>query len=634
MSVPTPSFTFIQRIFIKRFNYLLKKSKVRDLLEPEEVCRGLSILFMYYEQKGEQDEFLKFLQAIQGLNKEDIIKIIKGEKISINGEEYDKDKLIAFSNKLHLARTVSGNYGFHQKSFKKLAGENWDNSIAFVTNLTNLKAFQKNLNLSVSHAGTYYFSFPKHAVSIIAHEDGTYTYFDPNRYNVQLNKKFTLKQLTKKLIKIGNSISKTLKLSNEELIVQVEDLNFKQGNERIAENSVQYVIKAFNNSEEVPNIFKQRILLVFRKVQNGNISSLLALKNIKMIILEMNGKGIKRYNFLQEEISKCVEIYTSSDKLIKIKSPDKNMFSDKEKQKYSLLLLTSVGMSDIDTVKYLLDKGVSTNVAADQNYTALHIAVDNNDYEMVKFLLSYPDIQINRKINGLTAFDRAIDKGHTSIAQLFLADKRFEKKVNIDLTESLKKYISHENTFMVDTLLKLGVLAASAEVHEKEWISPLLVALQGNNKSVVKALLGAGVNMAMENGRVKSLMAAFKLEEDYILRPKNWVSYLINYFLGIHAKLKRFIAEIRKDDSIDDMEKYQKQFEIFFQKIPKFLRKLTNLSCYRESLQHEIVFNKASEIIRELESKPLDKPASFKDLASLISSKLQEAGLKKKTEGK
>ena len=191
---------------------------------------------------------------------------------------------------------------------------------------------------------------------------------------------------------------------------------------------------------------------------------------------------------------------------------------------------------------------------------------------------------------------------------------------------------------MVDLLLSLGTLLHPPE-GSKSAVSPLQIALQYNNKLAVKSLLKAGINVKMENGRVQSLMAVSKIEEKYLsLNVKNLNYYFINAILGVNKKLAKLVEVVRKNDTVDDLEEYQKHFEELFQKVPKFLRRLTNLTRYREELQDEIIFNKASEVIRELEKKSIESNKGYlplkgefdpmsEDLGSLLNTKLKEAGL-------
>ena len=409
MSVTTHNFIFIQRIFIKKFNYLLKKSGVNGFLDPEGACRGLSVLFMHYSQQGNQAEFIKFLQAIQQLKKEEIIRITNGESVYINGEEYDQSKIIAFTDKIRLVK-FPDDYGLFQRSFKKLFGANWDNAISFMANLENVKNLQKKLKLSIPRAGTYYVTFLGHAGCVLADNDGTYTYFDSNKFNTSKNAKLSIKKLAEKMAKTGEGIINNLNLPNSKLMVNVDDINFKRGDESIAEAGFKYVVKELGNMENFPNHFKYRVYQIFKQTETGNIPSLAALRNIRKIISELNENGIKSYNYLQKEITRFIEYYVSTENLMGLKLTEKNpLFSEKQKEKYANLLFAAILTSDIDTVQFLLDKGINPNVTEKGGDTVLHMAVNNNDYEIVKLLISYHNLQINQKSNAnLTAFDQAI----------------------------------------------------------------------------------------------------------------------------------------------------------------------------------------------------------------------------------
>lgn len=103
-------------------------------------------------------------------------------------------------------------------------------------------------------------------------------------------------------------------------------------------------------------------------------------------------------------------------------------------------LFEAVGLSDVDTVEYLLARGVDVNIRNSSNVTALHIACEKLDLEMVRCLLSQDGIQANIfNISELTPLQIVATKAGTqdSIEEIITELLIKNKGPRIDMPSSL-----------------------------------------------------------------------------------------------------------------------------------------------------------------------------------------------------
>lgn len=72
-------------------------------------------------------------------------------------------------------------------------------------------------------------------------------------------------------------------------------------------------------------------------------------------------------------------------------------------------------------IKYFISKGIDINMQSVSGYTALHYAVENNQYEICKLLLELGAIKNIMNINNQTPYQIALENGNEEIIKL-LAD--------------------------------------------------------------------------------------------------------------------------------------------------------------------------------------------------------------------
>ncbi|WP_339045819.1 ankyrin repeat domain-containing protein [Candidatus Mesenet endosymbiont of Agriotes lineatus] len=200
--------------------------------------------------------------------------------------------------------------------------------------------------------------------------------------------------------------------------------------------------------------------------------------------------------------------------------------------------LAAVKIEDVEEVKFLLTQKINVNArdyscryASYYGKTALHIAVESGDKEIVELLLKHKEINVNAKLNGETALYVAASCGHVGIVKLLLNHEKIDVNT-CDLYKRTALYVAAKGgcTKIVKLLLKHGadintqnlgketalyVAASCGHVkvvellldHEEIDIdakfngkTALHIAAQKNHIEVVRLLLKHGVNT--EDGNV------------------------------------------------------------------------------------------------------------------------------------
>lgn len=155
------------------------------------------------------------------------------------------------------------------------------------------------------------------------------------------------------------------------------------------------------------------------------------------------------------------------------------------------LLIEAIKCDDSETVKNLLELGVSPNVSDEEKNTPLHHAVDRENSEILKLLLDKKaDFNAKNK-NGFTPFMDAIKNNKTDIAKQLL-DRSNKEMLLIEA-------VKDNDTETVSNLIKLGV---SPNISDEEKDTPLHHAIHTKNSEIVKILLDnkADINAKNENG--------------------------------------------------------------------------------------------------------------------------------------
>jgi ankyrin repeat protein len=142
-------------------------------------------------------------------------------------------------------------------------------------------------------------------------------------------------------------------------------------------------------------------------------------------------------------------------------------------------LIWAVNKDNIEMVKYLIKNNADVNVVTNYGVSPLLLAIKNNNYEMVKLLLKY-----GAKDNK--SLIRAIEKNNSKIVKLLI-----ESGVNINDTTPLIIAIDQENIDIVKLLIKYGVDIN----YEIEQQLPLKRAILRDNFDIVKLLVDNGANV-------------------------------------------------------------------------------------------------------------------------------------------
>lgn len=181
---------------------------------------------------------------------------------------------------------------------------------------------------------------------------------------------------------------------------------------------------------------------------------------------------------------------------------------------YEHTLSNAVSSEDFEEVKDLIAKGSSVN-AKDKNYgatTALHIAVENGNREIAKYLLDM-GARINARDKQRRTPLMSIDTDATPELVRMLLDHR--AKVNVFDTKGNTALIyaaEYENAEILRVLLDAG---AQVNAQNKAGKTALMIAAENNYAENVKVLLEAGANVGL---RDKEGETALNLSDDEAIK--------------------------------------------------------------------------------------------------------------------
>lgn len=142
----------------------------------------------------------------------------------------------------------------------------------------------------------------------------------------------------------------------------------------------------------------------------------------------------------------------------------------------------------VKQVQSLILKGANINAENQSSSTALHIATQNNNYELTKFLLeSGADVNFLND-DGWTALHFAAQRGYTRIVRLLI-----KSGVNVDIQglrygRTALHYAADQGRWeIVMEILKAGGKSNLRDIHKN---TPLDIAKSKNHQKVVDILSG------------------------------------------------------------------------------------------------------------------------------------------------
>ena len=162
-------------------------------------------------------------------------------------------------------------------------------------------------------------------------------------------------------------------------------------------------------------------------------------------------------------------------------------------------LEAAVKTSDLAKVQELLDSGVSPNTQDTDGYTALMLASNQGNAEIVQALIAAGANLNLQNTNGDTALNIAMQDEHTGIAQALIA-----AGANLDLqaTNGNTALIYATNVGNVEIIEALIAAGANLNLQNKKGTTALMSAIeQLNNKGVPKLLIESGANLDIQSNR-------------------------------------------------------------------------------------------------------------------------------------
>jgi len=179
------------------------------------------------------------------------------------------------------------------------------------------------------------------------------------------------------------------------------------------------------------------------------------------------------------------------------------------------LLIAATMKSNLEIVQFLIDLGFDTSKTSRKDKkAALHLAVKNNQFDLVTILLKAQSTDINQKSRySGTALHLAVIYRRNKIIQLLLTNPDIEiDALDEHFTTPLGYAIDIENVSIVQQLINAG---ANINVPGLENWTPLHQAVNKDNLAIVACLLDAGADKNIYNSNNQR---AFDLAETTQMR--------------------------------------------------------------------------------------------------------------------
>lgn len=207
-------------------------------------------------------------------------------------------------------------------------------------------------------------------------------------------------------------------------------------------------------------------------------------------------------------------------------------------------LILAVMNKNKSMIEYLIDNGADLN-AKPCSKNALHIAVEENDDNIVKFLLNFDDCNVNAEMNGnLTPLHIAVSKNNLNIVKM-LNEKNVKHDIygtdKINYSDKMQPFhIAVYKNLIEMTEYFLDIIKVDVNIKTEKGESALGIAARLNNFDMFKLLLnhGAFVDYYHHNSKEGLYYGGTPLY--HAIRNENveMVDLLLNKGANVNVQLK------------------------------------------------------------------------------------------------
>ncbi|XP_056639998.1 rabankyrin-5 [Diorhabda sublineata] len=180
-------------------------------------------------------------------------------------------------------------------------------------------------------------------------------------------------------------------------------------------------------------------------------------------------------------------------------------------------------------VRTLVEHRANVNIRDAENKTPLHIAIENNQDEIISLLISVPEIDLSlRDKSGLSPFATALTYRNNKAAQAILdklpnAAEQFDSKGQNFLHIAIKKGDIESALFLLTVQVDVN-----SRVQDPMLTPPIHLAARSGNETLVRSLILAGarvddrdaqkrtaLHIAAEAGNAPAVLALLQNDADY-----------------------------------------------------------------------------------------------------------------------
>ncbi|MBN9543302.1 MAG: ankyrin repeat domain-containing protein [Alphaproteobacteria bacterium] len=253
----------------------------------------------------------------------------------------------------------------------------------------------------------------------------------------------------------------------------------------------------------------------------------------------------------------------------------------------------------IQTVQYLLDKGINIDIATNCGETPLHIAAEYGNFNMVKYLIENRAVVNAKDWNGETPLHWACKSCNIKVVK-YLIDKGADVNAADDSDYiPLHEAARNGNLEVVAHLISKGSIVNPDNAPD----TPLFRAMEEGNAEIVNHLIEKGVDVNEYN-----YLLGLPLTYSIRLGNKNLVNIISpktseNIKIEVFESFRDKLDSLKKKNSFDVLDIVYEHFEI-------------NKDIYTE-LYSEI-YNKYNVNVSQLLKELKEDDVSYEDITKLI----------------